>query len=161
MSTSELMVFDACYSAHCVFLASRECTLPCTRLSSHYSFTQAWALKFNSPFSTESEWVLVVRGIPVSSPYSWKAHPVCCCLFLHIAPSPFALLGLLLTNTSPQLPLMHSSFCLPLPLPLSPLSLLSLGMLPTFLVSGRRNQLWSYWPARHLMRLIQRVTRDL
>lgn len=45
-------------------------------------FTQVWALKSNSVLSLESERVLCVKGIPLLSPYSWKAHRVSCCLHI-------------------------------------------------------------------------------
>ena len=76
-------------------------------------FTQAWALKSNSPISPESDRVLGMRGIPVLSPYSWKARLVSCCLFPAYCPPPFSPSSLLLLHQ-------HSSLPPPPPPPLLP-----------------------------------------
>lgn len=90
--------------------------------------------------------------------YSWKAHLVSCCLFLHISPSPFSPLWLC---PDKHLPLLPSYIYLYFLSSLSPLLPCLVRILPTCLLLAKHNQLWKLLTSNALNEADTRVTRDL
>lgn len=152
MSNPELMIYDACYSAHCGFLWV--CVNVCVsfryslRKPEHSNLTHPspWRVTECSAWEEFLSYLLIREKLILS-------RVVCSCILPRLR---YSLLGLPL-DTPSSAPLPYSSSCLSLS-PIPPFSW-RLG-LPFFSWRGAIN--WrSYWPARHLMGGIQRLTRDL